>query len=67
MLELGRGDFTVLPAEILEVYKREQPNSSLRTTYFSDVVGLHQYMMCARRVSPEIMERLNVAIRALKR
>lgn len=67
MLEVGHGDFTVLPADILEVYRREQPLTTLRTTYFPDVVGLHQYMMCSKRVSPEVVERLNAAIRALRR
>jgi polar amino acid transport system substrate-binding protein len=66
MIEIGHGDFTILPMDILEVYKKGNPGSTLRATTFPDIPGQPVYLMCSKRVPSGVMERLNRAIKSLK-
>lgn len=67
MVEAGRVEFTILPMDVLEAYRAQQPAakpSTLQATYLPDAEGQKVYVMCARRVPKAVLDRLNHAITA---
>ncbi|MDC8784503.1 type 2 periplasmic-binding domain-containing protein [Roseateles koreensis] len=64
MLTQNRGDFTLLPQDLFEAFRTENPTSPLDATVFADVVGQASYLMCNKAMSPRLLGRIDAAIAA---
>jgi len=63
MIEIGHGDFTMLPPELFEAYIKLHSQATLQSHVFKDIPSQKQYIMCSKSVPAQVIIDINKAIK----